>query len=264
VSPVDLPHLRDRRFGLVSLPQASISSETIDRGAVVVRLRGAVGVTNVAEIATCVLDALGRPGSDVIVDLRDMTFIHSRVVRTFLLALRQAEERNHAVAVVRPDPNVWRTFQLADLDGAFPSRVDPVDASRQRGGRPAADRRVTCSRASRFTVDEVARRATSCSVPSPPRLPLRVLDREAAFAAQSGTPLTPRERRVLFELARGRTTDTAAAVIGLSPHTVRSHLKSAARKLGAQTRTQAVALAITRGAIVVDARPASRFARPPA
>ena len=53
-----------------------------------------------------------------------------------------------------------------------------------------------------------------------------------------------------------------AVAIGVSPHTVRSHLKSAVRKLGAETRTQAVALAITQGAIVVGALPGGS-ARPP-
>src|SRR5207302_3764343 len=65
---------------------------------------------------------------------------------------------------------------------------------------------------------------------------------EPAFDVQTRRLLTPRERRVLFELARGRTTRAAATAIGLSPHTVRSHLKSALHKLGAETRTQAVAL----------------------
>ena len=84
---------------------------------------------------------------------------------------------------------------------------------------------------------------------------------EQAVDTPGGSSLTPRERRVLFEFASGRTTEEAAAAIGLSPHTVRSHLKSAARKLGADTRTQAVAIAITQGAIQVGAPPDRRFGR---
>jgi DNA-binding CsgD family transcriptional regulator len=79
---------------------------------------------------------------------------------------------------------------------------------------------------------------------------------EQALRAQGGGSLTLRERRVLFELARGRTTDGAAAAIGLSPHTVRSHLRNAARKLGAETRTHAVAIAIAQGAIRIGPPPA--------
>jgi anti-anti-sigma factor len=101
--------------------QASVTSETGGGDTVVLRLGGPVNVANVAEVATGVLDAVGRTGSDVIVDLRNVTFIDSRVVRAFLLALRQAEERKHAVLVIRPDPHVWRTFERLGLSGAFPN-----------------------------------------------------------------------------------------------------------------------------------------------
>jgi anti-anti-sigma factor len=207
-----------------------------------VRLGGAVSVANVAEIGSGIIDALGRTGSDVIVDLRDVTLMDRRVVRAFLLALRQAEERKHTVVVIRPHPRVWRTFELSGLDGAFPSCADPIEVPRLRGGWPASSR----------------------PTPSRPGIGLGVLHggrAEQAVEAQSGSSLTPRERRVLFEFARGRTTEEAAAAIGLSPHTVRSHLKSAVRKLGADTRTQAVAIAITQGAIQVGAPPGRRFGR---
>lgn len=64
--------------------------------------------------------------------------------------------------------------------------------------------------------------------------------------------LTERERRVLSELALGRSTEEMAATIYLSPHTVRSHIKSAMAKLGARTRAQAVALALADGTITAD------------
>ena len=66
-----------------TLEQASVSSEVIDGGAVIVRLGGAVGVANMAEIATGILDALGRSGSDVTVDLRGVTLMDWRIVRAF-------------------------------------------------------------------------------------------------------------------------------------------------------------------------------------
>jgi DNA-binding CsgD family transcriptional regulator len=189
----------------------------------------------VAEVGTGILDALGRTGSDLTVDLRGVTLMDWRVVRAFLLALRQAEERKHAVVVIRPHPRVWRTFERFGLDGAFPNCADPIEVGGLRGGWPAGE--PMSSRA---------------------RIGRRVIDGERAVQAvdtPSGSLLTPRERRVLFELARGRTTEDAAAAIGLSPHTVRSHLKSAVRKLGAETRTQAVAIAIAQGAIQVGAPP---------
>ena len=57
-------------------------------------------------------------------------------------------------------------------------------------------------------------------------------------------PLTPREREVLGLLAEGMTSAEAAAHLGLSTETVETHVRRALRKLGARSRTHAVALAI--------------------
>jgi DNA-binding CsgD family transcriptional regulator len=61
--------------------------------------------------------------------------------------------------------------------------------------------------------------------------------------------LSDRERAVLAELARGQATEDIAHVMFLSPHTVRSHVKAAMRKLDARTRAHAVAIALTAGSI---------------
>ncbi len=61
--------------------------------------------------------------------------------------------------------------------------------------------------------------------------------------------LSGRERAVLGELARGRATEEIADTLVVSPHTVRSHVKAAMRKLGARTRAHAVAIALSAGAI---------------
>jgi DNA-binding CsgD family transcriptional regulator len=68
------------------------------------------------------------------------------------------------------------------------------------------------------------------------------------LAAQSEA-LSERERAVLAEVARGCETDEIAATMILSPHTVRSHVKAAMRKLDARTRAHAVAIALSAGAI---------------
>jgi DNA-binding CsgD family transcriptional regulator len=64
--------------------------------------------------------------------------------------------------------------------------------------------------------------------------------------------LTDREREVLSQLAAGLTTDEAARALHVSPHTVRSRLQTALRKVGARTREQLVAIAIREGAIDLD------------
>jgi DNA-binding NarL/FixJ family response regulator len=65
--------------------------------------------------------------------------------------------------------------------------------------------------------------------------------------------LSERELDVLTELAAGHSIDQIAERLHLSPHTVRTHLRNGMRKLGAQTRAQAVAIALSEGAIEVGA-----------
>lgn len=61
--------------------------------------------------------------------------------------------------------------------------------------------------------------------------------------------LTARERDVLERLAEGRRTEEIATMLHVSPHTVRSRVKTLLRKLGARNREHAVAIALTEGAI---------------
>lgn len=61
--------------------------------------------------------------------------------------------------------------------------------------------------------------------------------------------LTGREIEVLRHVARGLTNHETARAVGLTPNTVKTYLQSAARKLGAANRTQAVCLARDAGII---------------
>jgi DNA-binding CsgD family transcriptional regulator len=53
--------------------------------------------------------------------------------------------------------------------------------------------------------------------------------------------LTPREIEVLAALGRGLSNKGAARQLGISPHTVKFHVESLFRKLGAASRAEAVA-----------------------
>jgi DNA-binding CsgD family transcriptional regulator len=59
--------------------------------------------------------------------------------------------------------------------------------------------------------------------------------------------ISVREQEVFQALARGRTTDEVARELFLSPHTVRTYVRSGLRKLGSRTRAHGVAVAIERG-----------------
>jgi two-component system, NarL family, response regulator YdfI len=68
--------------------------------------------------------------------------------------------------------------------------------------------------------------------------------------AELAEPLTRREREVLQMLAAGLGNKEIAARLSISDHTAKFHVASILGKLGASTRTEAVAVAIRRGLVL--------------
>jgi DNA-binding NarL/FixJ family response regulator len=66
-----------------------------------------------------------------------------------------------------------------------------------------------------------------------------------------GEPLTPRENLVLALLADGAGNKEIANRLGISEHTVKFHVSSILNKLGAATRTEAVARGYKEGLILI-------------
>ena len=66
---------------------------------------------------------------------------------------------------------------------------------------------------------------------------------------QKTTPLSKREREILQKVADGATTRQVASDLGISPHTVKTHLERIFEKLDANDRAQAVAIAIRTGIV---------------
>jgi DNA-binding NarL/FixJ family response regulator len=61
--------------------------------------------------------------------------------------------------------------------------------------------------------------------------------------------LSKREQQILQKVAYGATTREVAHDLGISPHTVKTHLERIFEKLGANDRAQAVAIAIRNGIV---------------
>ena len=68
----------------------------------------------------------------------------------------------------------------------------------------------------------------------------------AAPETEARALLTPREAQILDVIADGLTNKAIARRLGISLHTVKFHVESVFRKLGASTRTEAVARATER------------------
>lgn len=80
-------------------------------------------------------------------------------------------------------------------------------------------------------------------LPTPPR--------ERSISADTVEALTPRELEVLRMLAEGVGNKTIAWKLGISEHTVKFHVASIMSKLPATSRTEAVAIGIRRGLIML-------------
>jgi DNA-binding NarL/FixJ family response regulator len=65
------------------------------------------------------------------------------------------------------------------------------------------------------------------------------------------SPLSPRERRVLELTGTGLSTKAVGRQLGISPNTVKFHLRAAFEKLGVRSRAEALMAAIRRGELSV-------------
>jgi DNA-binding NarL/FixJ family response regulator len=66
---------------------------------------------------------------------------------------------------------------------------------------------------------------------------------------ERSTPLSKRESEILQKVADGSTTRQVANELGISPHTVKTHLERIFEKLDANDRAQAVAIAFRTGIV---------------
>jgi two-component system, NarL family, nitrate/nitrite response regulator NarL len=83
-----------------------------------------------------------------------------------------------------------------------------------------------------------------------PALP-DLLPRRRAATSDLVEPLTPRENEVLQLLAEGRSNKSIAARLGISEHTAKFHVNAILGKLGATTRTEALAQAARLGLVLL-------------
>jgi DNA-binding CsgD family transcriptional regulator len=74
--------------------------------------------------------------------------------------------------------------------------------------------------------------------------------RPVLHAAGPVQPLTPREVEVLAMLAEGLANKSIAARLGISDHTVKTHVAAVFAKLGVSTRAEAVTIAARLGLLM--------------
>ena len=82
-----------------------------------------------------------------------------------------------------------------------------------------------------------------------PALTKAFLDEVRFMPKDDGSPLSPREAQILQHIASGSSTKEVARDLGISAHTVKTHLERIFDKLGANDRAQAVAIALRMGVV---------------
>jgi DNA-binding CsgD family transcriptional regulator len=151
------------------------------------------------------------------------------------------------------DPDVTLTDRLVDLPGpsiliadstrgplVLPGEVRAVLPPHIDGGLLRAAIRIASAGYVIAEVDD-AQRLHRCSFGSD----------QAVIAEDGETELTPREREVLLLLAQGAPNKSIARELDISVHTAKFHVASLLAKLGARNRSDALAIGIKRGVILL-------------
>src|SRR5690606_8872833 len=119
------------------------------------------------------------------------------------------------------------------LKDASSERVAAAIHELRAGGAPISPsiaRRVLA----RFRIAAASPPAAGAAAPAGPGRP----PHDGSVPAES--PLTPRETEILRMVAKGLSFETVGEVIGISPHTVVTHVKKIYRKLAVHSRGEAV------------------------
>jgi anti-sigma B factor antagonist len=111
--------------------QGFCSSQPAGDQAEVLILDGDFDLSNTAQLERALDNALHAGTPQLIVDLRGVSFLDPAMLRLFVRGLGNALARGGQVALIRPNPTVWRVFMLTGLTQSFPAfgRLDEALAS---------------------------------------------------------------------------------------------------------------------------------------
>ncbi len=159
-----------------------------------------------------------------------------------VIVLPDAEARR-MLRALRAWPRAPAIIVLSDDPGAFWTL-----AYRTLGLRAVLPLRAT---AAELAAAAVAVHAGLLVLHAEALAPSKAHDATVAARAPLTSPLTSREREILELMADGANNRIMASGLGISRHTVKFHVAAILAKLGARSRTEAVALALRRGLVAV-------------
>ena len=111
--------------------RSCFSSQPAGHQAQVLMLDGDFDRSNAAQFEQELEEALHAGSPQVIVDLRGVSFLDPAMLGALVRGFGDAVTQGHQVAVIRPNPVVWRAFVLTGLSHKFSAfgRLDDALAS---------------------------------------------------------------------------------------------------------------------------------------
>jgi anti-sigma B factor antagonist len=106
---------------MITSTRPTLTSESIPGGPQVLTLDGEFDISHAPNVGLRMADMLAECDGDIVVDLRGVCFLDSRMVSTLVSAFRRADQRACKLIVVRPNPRVWRVFEVGGLSETLPS-----------------------------------------------------------------------------------------------------------------------------------------------
>ena len=97
----------------------SVSSDVVAGGTEMLALDGEFDVSNAGDFERRLAEASGPDPTDILLDLRGVSFLDSRMLQVLLRGLTRANERGTGFALIRPNALVWRVFILTGLSARF-------------------------------------------------------------------------------------------------------------------------------------------------
>jgi DNA-binding NarL/FixJ family response regulator len=149
---------------------------------------------------------------------------------------RLLQSLGHEMVAVERQPDVVLADQVRPEEGRYRTVV--------LGGTDAEAEGLLPESAGAAEIDAALRAVAQGLIVRSPGM--RIPGFNAVQEAEARTLLTPRETQILDAIADGLTNKAIARRLGISLHTVKFHVESVFRKLGASTRTEAVARATER------------------
>lgn len=106
--------------------------------ATVLRLRGEFDLSNTPDVEDALALVASSDEPTLVIDLSEMTFAATPMMRALLAGRAAAVAHGKWMALVRPTPIVWHSFEVMGLATAFNS-FDTLEAALAAGSRPGVD-----------------------------------------------------------------------------------------------------------------------------